>query len=491
MVYAIPNLTGRRLPRVTLEPPPPSSAETSRPSHRILAKLAYVFTARWLRDALMAVFLIYLARTSAATYGDFMMALGLGSILLFVAEFGLNLPLVGLVGRSPAKSRDFVIQAQVFKAGTLLCALAGAGVFVWWQGYAAPLTRVVLVIGAGVALEALATTFLVVYQVQGRQDLESKIRGTAALLGMGYGLGALALGAAPLTIAWFKIIETLAIVLGSAWFLALPGPAAWTRPSLKKLGDLGRLGLIFGTMEITASIYNKANLFFLQKYGGSDGVAQYSATWQLVDGISVLVSSLLLKNILYPLFVQFWETDRDAVIALTRNTARWLLAVALGAMFVLGVEADRLITLIYGTRYLPAAGLQKYLVATIFFAFFHNLAAYVMISMKREKLLLSYYVAGLVINLAVCSLLIPAIPLEGSAWAMVLTKGGVAALTILYVQRRLNFLPWTTVGPVLAVFGGGLGLYVLSRPVVGREVAEALALAPLLALAWRWWRTRV
>ncbi len=470
--------------------PTPPPADNPRPSHRILSKLAYVFSARWLRDGLMAVFLIYLARTDATTYGEFMMALGLGSILLFIAEFGLNLPLVGLVARTPAKTADFVAQTQVFKAVTLLCALLGAVIFVWWQGYSFALTRIVLLIGAGVALEALASTMLVIYQVQGRQAQESKIRAGAAVLGFGYGLLALALGASPLTVAWFKIIETLAIVAASAWFLVVPAASPWKWPSLKKLVDLGRLGLIFGIIEITASIYNKANLFFLQKYGGADGVAQYSATWQLVDGIAVLVSGLLLKNILYPLFVQLWETDRPAVLTLTRNTARWLLVAALGAMFVLFIEADRLLLLIYGDRYQPAVDLQKYLVVTILFAFFHNLAAFVMISMKKEKLLLGFYLTGLVINLLVCSLLIPAFPLAGAAWSIVLTKGGVACLTVSYVQLRLRFLPLPAVAQALAAFLGGLALYLLLRPLLPREAAEILALLPLLVLAWRWWQAR-
>jgi len=74
--------------------------------------------------------------------------------------------------------------------------------------------------------------------------------------------------------------------------------------------------------------------------------------------------------------------------------------------------------------------MQKYLVATIAIGFIHNLAAYLMISMKQEFLLLCFYVGGLLFNLVCCTVLIPANPLLGSVLAIVLTKGLVAIATV-------------------------------------------------------------
>jgi hypothetical protein len=56
----------------------------------------------------------------------------------------------------------------------------------------------------------------------------------------------------------------------------------------------------------------------------------------------------------------------------------------------------------------------------------HNLAAFLMITMRLQRLLLIFYLGGLAFNLAWCSLVMPRYPLMGAALAMVLTKGGVA-----------------------------------------------------------------
>ena len=202
--------------------PSPSIPEESAPP-RILQKFAYLLSARWVREALQAVFLIYLARVSATTYGEFMLAVGLGSILLLVAEFGLNLPLVSLLANKDGDPDAALTQVSLLKGVLLVLALIGVVGFMEWQGYSRPLKQVMFMLCLGLGLEALSNTFFVALEVRGRQDLQGKIKVVAAALGFGYGLIALALGAAPLVIAAFKLIESLVNLGGSFIPGALPG----------------------------------------------------------------------------------------------------------------------------------------------------------------------------------------------------------------------------------------------------------------------------
>lgn len=467
---------------------PPVPGEVAPPAPpRILQKFAYLLSARWVRDALQTVFLIYLARVSSATYGEFMLSLGLGSILLLVTEFGLNFPLVSLLVQKEGDPDAALTQVSFLKGTLLVLALFGVWGFMAWQDYSLPLKQVMFMISAGVGLDALANSFFVSLQVQGRQDLQGKIKALAAGVGFGYGLITLTLGAPALMVAAFKLIESLVNLGGSLVLARARGRFHFRWPSLGRLAATLRLGLVFALIEVSAIIYNKANLFFLQKYAGAHGVARYSVTWQTVDGISVLVSSLLLQSILFPLFVQLWEEDRARVSLLAQNTARWLLAAALVIMFVLFIESDRIIPLVFGPNYPEAIWLQKILVATVVFAFMHNLAAFLMISMGLQRLLLVFYLSGLAFNLLWCSLVIPQTPLVGAALAIVLTKGGVACLSVSYCQRRLKFIPRRSLLQLgLGVLAGAL-LYLYGHGHLPREVAEALALAPILVLAGRWW----
>ncbi len=466
----------------------PADNLTGPASHRILQKFAWLLSARWLREVLQAIFIIYLARTSTSTYGEFMLAMGMGQILVQVAEFGLNLPLVGMLSQSEDDPGAALSQVTLLKGGLLVLALLGVVAFVHWQNYGGPLKGVVLVLAAGVGLEALASTFFVAFQVAGRQAVESQIKVIGAVLGFGYGLITLIMGAPPLVVAFFKLIETVVNLAGGAALILSRSRHRFRWPSLTGLRRTLLAGLVFAIIEVVSIIYNKSNLFFLKRHAGADGVAQYSATWQIVDGISVLVVSLLLQSVMFPLFVQLWEAERTRASRLAQDTARWLLAVALPLMFVLFIESDRLIPLIYGPHYAKAAWLQKLLVITVAFAFLHNLAAFLMISMRRERLLLIFYVAGLILNLLWSVAVIPRIPLVGSALAIVLSKGLVAVLTVSFCQSALGLLPARSLLQVGAAVLAGTMLYLLGFKLLPRTVVELLALAPILALTWQWAR---
>ena len=458
------------------------------PSYRILTKIAYLLSARWLREGLHAAFFICLARMSATTYGEFMLAMGIGSILLLMGEFGLNIPLVSMLTPKGADQQEALLQVSLIKSVLLGLGLLGALEFIHWQGYAGSLRQVILVLGVGAGLEALASTFFISLQVQGRQDLEGKVRALAAGLGFGYGLAMLALGAPPVVVAFFKLIETLVNLTGGIGLSIARAASRWRWPSLGQLRRTLQRGLLFAVIEITAVIFNRANLFFLQRYHGAAGVGQYSVIWQLVDGIANLVSSLLLQSIMFPLFVQLWHKDRPEVSRLAQNAARWLLCAALPLMFVLYAESDRLIPLIFGPQYQEAIWMQKYLVFTIVAAFLYNLAAFVMVSMEKQVLLLVFYLSGLICNLAWCALVIPGRPLLGATLAMVLTKGMVAALAVSYCQRRLGLIPIGPLKQLAAAALGGIALYLGAGVILPRLMAETLALTPILALAWQWWQ---
>ena len=216
--------------------------------------------------------------------------------------------------------------------------------------------------------------------------------------------------------------------------------------------------------------------------------ARYSAAWQVVDGFSCLVAGLVLQNILYPVFVRLWKQDRSAVIPLAQHTAKWLLVLALPLMFGLWVESDRLILLIYGKKYVEAVWLQQYLVITIIIAFWHNLAVFLLLSMGKEKLLLGFYLLGLIINLLLSSLVLPLYPLVGAALAIIVTKGAVALLTVTTAQKRLKFLRRQDLQTVGAALIMAIGLFFAFKNILPRGFNALLSVTPFFALWGYWWK---
>lgn len=430
--------------------------------------------------------MIYLARVHQDTFGQFSLALNVGFILRFIAECGLNQQLATLLARKADYPTALLTQFTILKSALLGLAWWGMLGFVFWQDYDPALRWLTVIIGTAVGLESLSSSFFVVYQILGRQDLEGRLRSFGAVIGFGYGFAVLFLGFGPLAVSFFKFVESLVNLTGAAYGVFRRMSFRVNRSQLRRVWLTWKEGIVFTLMAILAIFFNKINVFFLQNSAGAVGVAQYSVAWTTVEGICTLVSSMLLGKVMFPILVKLWINNRAGFSELSRDAARWLIAAALVLTFAVAIESDRIVTLIYGASYADAIWMQQLLAPSILLAYIHNLAGYMMLSSQKERLLLWFYAAGLTVNVILCVWLIPLTPLLGATLAIVLTKVFVAMLTVSYCQFRFRFLPGRSLLHLGLASLAGAGLYFGGQKLLFREAGEVLAILPVLALAYRW-----
>ncbi|MDR1777764.1 MAG: oligosaccharide flippase family protein [Desulfovibrio sp.] len=449
-------------------------------------RLGYIVGAQWARDLAWTVFTILLARHSKDMLGQIMLSLSYGYLVKTVADVGLNDFLLSTFARGEARPRMLLGCVTWLKFALLLAALGVTWLTTGVQAYTLELRCTVLVIAAGFGLDGVSDSFFALCQARGRQDMEMRIRAPAALIGFGYGIVCVLLDAPVLLIAVYKMLESL-VCMGLACFALGRNPLTRVRPGAA-LDLLRRMkhGLVFTGMSLCAMFYNKINVFFLKRYGGDGAVGGYGVAWEMVEGLTVLLSGALLGKVIFPLLARLWQEDRAAFGRLSGQTARSLWAAALPMIFVICVESDRLLPFVYGPDYAGAATAQRLLTPCLATAFLHNLAAYAMIGMRRHNLLFVFYLSGLVVNIVCCFSLIPAMPLEGAALALTVAKVWVAVLTVSFFQwtvRPMSLAQWALLGvsaAAAALLWWTLGL------ALPREVAELAGLAPLLALLWAW-----
>lgn len=452
----------------------------------IPARLGFILGAQWTRDASWTIFTILLARHSPDIMGQIVLALTFGYLVKTVADFGLNDYLLSTFARNDARPMRLLGEVSWLKLLALLIALTAVWLLSGQQEYTLELRLIILAIAGGLGIDALADSFFALCQARGRQDVELRIRVPSALTGIGYGIIAVLINAPPLAIALYKPIESgICIIL--CWYAL--GRSPFERLSLASLKDLARKmknGLIFTGMAMCAMFYNKVNVIFLKDHAGDAEVGGYGVAWETIEGLSVLISSALLGKVIFPLLASLWKNNKEKFKTLAGQTARSLWAASLPVIFLICVESDRFLTFIYGPAYISASTAQQLLTPCLATAFLHNLAAYAMISMERQRLLLAFYISGAVLNVILCVTIIPMAPLEGAALSLTLTKVWVAILTVSFFQyhtRAMTWGQWTLMGAAIAAC---LLLWQSSLPFFPRELAELLGVAPLLALFWRW-----
>lgn len=449
-------------------------------------RLGYILGAQWTRDLSWTIFTILLARRSPDIMGQIVLALTYGYLVKTAADVGLNDYLLSTFARGDDRPRRLLGEVSWLKLAVLLLSLAIVWLITAWQAYAPELRLIILCIAAGLGMDALADSFFALCQARGRQDVEMRIRAPAALLGIGFGILAIVMGWPPLAIALYKPIESSLCIGFSLYALGKHPFPPFALEGMRDLARKMRSGLIFTGMAACAMFYNKVNVIFLKKYGGDADVGGYGVAWETIEGLSVLVSSALLGKVIFPLLASLWKENRQEFRRLTGQTARTLWAASLPIIFLICVESDRFLTFVYGPQYAKATIAQQLLTPCMATAFLHNLAAYAMISMRRHKLLFGFYLSGVIVNLACCFLLIPAMPLAGAALSLTITKVWVAILTVSFFQYKTDALTAGQWGLLLLACLACAGAWYGLSQIAPREIAELGGLVPLLGLFWLW-----
>ncbi len=442
--------------------------------------------AQWGSGLLSGLFVVLLARSGPDSFGLIILAQALGSLVTMITGAGFENYLVSRFTERRVSMRRVLAQTWLLQAVLFIISFGLLALVCRVMGYGADKSVIVLIVACGMGPIAMAQSFFVLCRVRGRQDTEMRIRVPAGLLGSAFGIACLWWGAPLEVVACFKAVEALVMfaLSGRALRWHLGGFPAEARAWIGRF----RGGFLFAGIAVCGLLYNKLNLYMLDHFGGAYALGLYNAPWEIVDGLCVLISGALIERVMFPHMAGQWQKDRVAFMRLNRAATVCLLLLGLGAVYVLFVEGDRILALVFGAEYLAAMGALRAQLTCIPAAFLHNLAACMLISMRLHRPVLLIYISGLVCNIVLCWALIPQGGAPGAAWAISGTKLWMVALTMgLAVRSGLPF-GLRELGAVVPAAGLAFAGHALCRPHMPREAAELVGLLPLLALAWVWVR---
>jgi O-antigen/teichoic acid export membrane protein len=393
---------------------------------RLLAgRFGYVFCAQWGSSLLTGVFLIVLARSGPELYGFFTLAMALGALVNLATDAGLKDYLVPLLAARRAPVRRILARALLLQTALFLAALAVLALLCPLLDYGPQKSAVILPVAAGMGMYAALQSFFVLCRVRGRQDTEMRVTVPASLAGSLFGIACLLLGAPPPLIACFRLVESsvAAILIGRTLRWRLGGFPAAPR---QWIGEW-RQGLSFTGMAVCALLYNKLNMYVLDSSAGAYALGLYNAPWEVVDGLSVLVSGAFLSKVIFPHLAGLWEKDRPAFRRACAVLGGGLPLFGALLCCALGAAGESLLPLVFGEEYLASAPLLRAQLPCLPAAALHNLAACMLMCMRHFRPLLLAYCSGLVCNIILCWLLIPGGGALGAAWAISGTKIWMAA----------------------------------------------------------------
>jgi O-antigen/teichoic acid export membrane protein len=377
------------------------------------------------KGSFLVVTLAAAHRLSQREFGIFALASALGWIVSVITDFGIQLHVARAVAWRPADAPD-VLRTWL-------------KIRLWTAGAAMALTAAGLLALAPARDDAIAMLlFALIYIVSGlieflhyfyrgltRSDVESSLTLWQRLATLGAALLALAwspdltlLATAMLVpvIVTFLVSVRIATRLGHETAARLAGAAA-RRPVMSSA--LLRDVLPIGVGIVLSALYFRIDVFLVQYWRGTESVALYNAVFRLVESLRLFPAAVL--AVVLPSLCR--ADDGRPLLRVSLAVTAFAMATTL----VLWVNAAWGIPLLYGARY--AAAIPAFRILTLCFPLMSlNYAlTHQLIGWEGQRAYATVCGVALVANLALNARLIPALSIEGAAWATFWTEAVLTA----------------------------------------------------------------
>ncbi|WP_243317509.1 oligosaccharide flippase family protein [Geothrix paludis] len=256
----------------------------------------------------------------------------------------------------------------------------------------------------------------------------------------------------------------LAIVAGgfatlavAAWYtrrLDLPSTTIPWRERIIEAGGLIRFGAPVMLSAVIGAVYPNIERLAITRSTSLAALGQYQAA----SSISTMLATFVLTALSTDFYPRLASQVREpsAFNASFNQQLRMSVLLAFpGLMFILGL-APHLLSLLYTTSFIEAAGILRLLAVAVFARVLVSGFRLALLAQGRSSLYLAYESTFTLLNAGLLFWLVPRWGVLGAAWALTLATLAYAGLLILAHGRSLGFCSRTN--PAIWEFLVGMGL---------------------------------
>ena len=394
--------------------------------------------------AKVSLFIVTVAaarRLTPSGFGVFSLGSTLGWMAAVAADFGMQLHLARAVARAPEAAARLLatwLRIRLYTASaSVAVVVAGVGLAPSSSDAAAPIVVLTLVYAASGLVEFLHYF----YRGLSRSDIESSQTLWQRAATLVCGLAALAWRPSVGTLAGallIPVIVTLAVSLRLAGRLSIAGlkPCA----TLEDVAQPFRAADVFlrdvapiGAGILLSALYFRIDVFLVQWWAGTEKVALYNAVFRVIEGLRLFPAAAL--AVALPALCRARDVRPLATVS-TLVTGGGVAVAAAAWPF-----ADRLVVLLFGAPYAAAAPAFRILLLSFPLLSLNYALTHQLIGWDRQRAYAAICAAALVVNVALNARLIPALSIEGAAWATIGTELVVTVGCTAVLASRSRWLP--------------------------------------------------
>jgi len=387
------------------------------------------------KAVLFIITIVAARQLSQQAFGLFAVGSTLGWMLAVATDFGIQLHLARAVARQPAAAADILRRWLSVRLWTAALSIAAVTAILTATRMPWPDVRAVLLLAIVYVCSGLTELLHYFYRGLARSDIESSLtlwQRSAMLMSALFALWWRPdVSVLAMAMLW-PVLATLAVSLRIAARLARTSPSLLLPTAVHEASaawpdHFRRDVLPIGAGIVLSALYFRIDVFLIQLWSGTAAVALYSAVFRLVEALRLFPAAVLAVTL--PDLCR--APDRGPILRVSAGVT----AFAVAAAFALWAAAPWLIPLLYGPRYAPAVPAFRILALSFPLLSLNYALTHQLIGWDGQRAYAAMCGAALVVNLALNAWLIPALSIDGAAWATLgtevfLTAGCVTALWV-------------------------------------------------------------
>jgi len=367
-------------------------------------------------------------RLDAGAFGVFALASTVGWLLAVVTDFGMQLHVARSVARTPSAAGATLAEWLRLRVWTTAGAIAVVAAWAVASRAAAAIAMPMVLFACVYGASGLIEFLHYFYRGLSRSDVESSLTIAQRLGTLVCGVAALAWRPDVTVLAIAMLIPVAATLAASlrlarrfAPITTSPDAPITTNPQSPISNHIVFTTEVMpiGAGIVLSALYFRVDVFLVQYWRGTEAVGLYNAVFRLVEALRLFPAAAI--AVALPTLCR----ARDARPLLRVSAGVTVFACA--ATAALWVSAGWLIPLLYGPRYADAVSAFRILALSFPLLSLNYALTHQLIGWDGQRSYAAICAAALAGNVALNMRLIPALSIDGAAWATLATEALVTA----------------------------------------------------------------
>jgi O-antigen/teichoic acid export membrane protein len=192
--------------------------------------------------------------------------------------------------------------------------------------------------------------------------------------------------------------------------------------------ELIKIGVPFAIASLLYLSYTQIDQVLVLELAGERAAGLYGAASKVFDRALVIPGSILAT--MFPMIASAYKEDIVRMRALVQTTVDVLLVATLPFVALVAVIGRPLMRLLFGEAFAPAGPALSVLMIVFAISAFSYIAGDLVIVLRLQRRYIVYAIVGLVVNVALNVLLIPAYGFIAAAWVCLFTEALVIGLAL-------------------------------------------------------------